>query len=374
MLTWLKNLWQSIPERSREFITRVGVWLVIASLSAIATRCGFPRVEPQPFPVYVEVAAPPVAEPPAFGWVDDPMAVEVVAEGLRFKVFSQTPAGQADDPLPKAVYLWHAYKSIAGTNPPAKNQNPVGSCVSFGTNNAIERTMAVEIAIKKEREEFKFICEEVTYAGSRVEVGGGRIGGDGSVGAWAAKFVKDWGVVSREHQLNGKYDLTGYDPARCRAWGRSGVPDDLETLARDHPVQEITLVTTWADAKKALANGYGIAICSGQGFSMSRDSRGVARAQGSWAHCMCLDGYHVDGDGKEYGHIENSWGASAHTGPVGWGDPSTAGFWAESAVIERMLKQKDSWAFSAVKGFPSRKKVIDWFASLPHEPQFALAP
>jgi hypothetical protein len=295
------------------------------------------------------------------GWVNNPDVVAQVAAAEQFRVFSDTPAGRMGEALPDSVYLWKHYETIFARPPPSKNQNPIGSCVSFGTNTAIERTMAYEIAVLKKPLKFKFICEEITYAGSRVEVGGGRISGDGSVGAWAAKFVKEWGVVAREPTADGKYDLTNYDPARCRKWGRDGVPDDLEPLAREHPVQAITQVKDWEEAKKALAQGYGIAICSNQGFAMQRDARGVCRPSGSWAHCMALDGYHLEG-GSEYGHIENSWGANAHTGPVGLGNPPSSGFWTDSRTIDRMLKQGDSWAFSTVKGFPARK--IIWPANV----------
>jgi hypothetical protein len=293
------------------------------------------------------------------GWSNDPAAVKAVADTLRIQTFADTPAGQVADPLPNQFYQWEVYKKIDPRGPPAKNQNPIGSCVSFGTNNAILRTMACQIVMNGAAEELKDIAEEVTYAGSRVEIGGGRLrGGDGSVGAWAAQFVQKWGVVNRG--VHGVHDLTKYDPARCRAWGNTGVPADLEVIAREHPVKDTTLVKSWADAKRALSQGYGIAVCSNQGFSMQRDSRGVARAQGSWAHCMCIDGYHVDTDGKEYGHIENSWGANTMTGPTGWGNPSGAGFWADAAVVERMIKNGgDTWAFSGVRGFPSRLPA--WF-------------
>jgi hypothetical protein len=57
--------------------------------------------------------------------------------------------------------------------------------------------------------------------------------------------------------------------------------------------------------------------------------------------------------------IQNSWGPSAHTGPLGAGDPPTGGFWADAEAVEKMLKAGDSWAFSSVVGFPAR--VIPWF-------------
>lgn len=283
------------------------------------------------------------------GWIDDPVAVQHVQSTLAVPVFATTAANEVSD-LPDHAYLWEAHRKQFGANPEPKNQGSVGSCVSFGTNTAIRRTMACEI-FAGELEEFRDIAEEVTYGGSRIEVGGGRIRGDGSVGAWAAKFVEQWGVVARA--VYGSLDLSRYSESRCRDFGRNGVPSDLEDAARQHPVKTVTQVRNWEEAKRALASGYGIAICSDQGFEMRRDGRGIADPRGSWAHCMALDGYHVEA-GREYGHIENSWGPDAHTGPVGWGDPPTSGFWAESGVIDRMLRQNDSWAFSAVQGFPAR--------------------
>lgn len=341
---------------------QIAGWAVLMAASALAGWLGYGTFVPQPPPLPIWQNERGDTQRAAMGWTDHPQEVARIAQKLPFPVFADTEAGKSADPLPEKIYLWQVFKRMDARGPPQKNQLQVGSCVSFGTNNAIIRTMACDIILQKKNFEFKDIVEEVTYAGSRVEIGGGRISGDGSVGAWAAQFVKDYGVVARG--VYGSNDLSAYSESRCRAWGKSGVPADLETVAREHPVQTITQVKSWEEAKRALANGYGIAVCSNQGFSMQRDSRGVARPQGNWGHCMCLDGFHTEG-GSEFGHIENSWGPSAHTGPVGWGDPSTSGFWADSVVIDRMLRANDSWAFSAVKGFPARK--LDWFVRFQRE-------
>lgn len=289
------------------------------------------------------------------GWVEDPVAVEAIVGLQPFKYFGDTEAFENNDPLPPNVYMWKMYEKVTGKKWPCRNQGSVGSCVAFGTAAAIEATMAAEIAAGQ-AEEVRDLAQEIVYAGSRVEIGKNRIGGDGSIGAWAAQFVKDYGVLDRAKY--GKYDLSGYDETRCRSWGRSGVPDDLESEVRKYPVKTITMITTWQEAKRALANGYGIAICSNQGFVMRRDAAGFAKPSGSWAHCMALLGYTTE-NGREGGWICNSWGANAHTGPVGAGEPSTCGFYADASVVERMLKQRDSWAFSAFNGFPTRK--INWF-------------
>jgi hypothetical protein len=308
------------------------------------------------FGVIAYYAVRPAPQPAAAqGWIDSESDREPIARQMT--AFSSTPAytvSRGDEP--KFVYLWDSYRKLFGRNPPEHDQNPVGSCVAFGTCRAIERTLATELTGGHAKGEFVNLVCEIVYAGSRVEIGGGRIRGDGSIGAWAAQFVTKYGVVPRG--THGQYDLSRYDPNRCRMWGSSGVPTELETVARQFPVKDAARVTSWAEAKKALAQGYGIAICSNQGFTRQRDANGICRPSGVWQHCMALDGYHTDANGREFGHIENSWGDNYHTGPVGWGNPNKAGFWTDSATINRMLSQGDSWAFSGTTGFPSRK--IDW--------------
>ena len=167
------------------------------------------------------------------------------------------------------------------------------------------------------------------------------------------------------HSL-GATDGTKYNEARARNWGDNGVPASLVAETKKYRSGSVSQVKTWDEAKKALAQRYGIAVCSNQGFTMQRDAKGVCEASGIWGHCMCLDGYYIDTDGREYGHIQNSWGPNAMTGPVGWGNPNTGGFWATSRAIDGMLRQGDSWVYSAVKGFPA--KHVNWVHVAPKKP------
>lgn len=352
-----------MPEWFKHYVWHVLAVLIFVGSTALATWVammfgGSLTPVPIPPPPPVVVAPADEAPPNAFGWVNDPQEVRVVSAEMGRPVFAATPAGTAPEPLPDHAYLWEAYgRLFGGKLPPPQDQNPVGSCVSFGSSRAYERSLACQI-VAGDSFEFRHLCEEAIYALSRVEIGGGRIRGDGSVGAWAAKGFTKFGGLPRG--IYGRYDLTRYDPARCRSWGNSGLPNDLETEAQKYPAGDCAQVRNFDEAKRALAQGFGVFVCSDQGFTRQRDGNGVCSPQGVWQHCMCLDGYHRDANGKEYGHIENSWGPDYHVGPVGWGSPSTAGFWAEARVVDRMLQQGDSWAVSAVKGFPRKK--LDWFA------------
>jgi hypothetical protein len=291
----------------------------------------------------------------AFGWVDRPADVAAVRGRLPVPEFRETEAFRAGPDAPDDVFLWDACRKATGDLLPPRDQGPVGSCVSFAAAAAVEHLMCVQIA-GGANEGYRDVAQEVIYGGSRVEVGGGRIRGDGSTGAWAAEFVQKYGVLPRG--VYGRYDLSRYDPRRCREFGRTGVPDELEPEVRRHPVKTVAGVRTWDECRAAIRNGYPVMVCSDQGFAMTRDADGFCRPQGTWAHAMAVVG--VRGGPRPGGFLLNSWGPSAHAGPRGPGDPSPAGFWADAAVLGRMLGQGDSWAFSGFVGFPARR--LDWYA------------
>lgn len=296
----------------------------------------------------------------ATGRVEDAEAASAFRASQPEKWFGDTPAGRAWlVGAPDTVLLTDAAKQVLGSHLPARNQGQVGSCVSFGTATAIEHLMLVQIS-RGEAHDYHDLAQEVIYGGSRVEVGGGRIRGDGSVGAWAADFVKKWGVITRDK--HGKYDLRTYSEPLCRQWGRDGVPDDLEELARESPVRGVTGIRNYAELEKAILQGYPVAVCSDQGFSTTRDKDGFARATGTWQHCMAIVG--VRGGSRPGAYLLNSWGPNWITGPKGPYDVPDGGFWADKDVVDRMCRQNDTWAFSDAVGFPQRNP---WFITVPRQ-------
>ena len=104
---------------------------------------------------------------------------------------------------------------------------------------------------------------------------------------------------------HGSHDLSLYDENRCRDFGRRGVPDDLEVLAKEHPVRGVVNVRSWEECRAAIRNGYPVLVCSSQGFTMERDAEGFCNPRG-WYHAMAVVG--VRGGERPGGFLLNSWG------------------------------------------------------------------
>ena len=73
----------------------------------------------------------------------------------------------------------------------------------------------------------------------------------------------------------------------------------------------------------------------------------------------------VRGGERPGGFLLNSWGPEAHRGPRYPADAPGCGFWADADVLDRMLAQGDSWAFSRFVGFPAKRlEAGGWRRSL----------
>lgn len=288
-----------------------------------------------------------------FGWVDDPEAVESVMKELPFPIFGDVWEPIKDTGKGKTVLLYKVIETVAKTFPMRKQT--IGDCVSQGAAYAVDAIKAVDIYLHKQFEEWvgETATEDI-YAGSRVQIGGGRIGGgDGSVGAWAADYITKFGALAR--QKYGNVDLSVYDGNKARQWGmpNRGVPQELIPIAKEHPVQIVSRVDTYEQVRDLLANGYAITIASMQGFSNRRDAEGFAKPEGQWAHQMSI--LAIDDEYKRPGVlVQNSWGVW-NGGPKRHEQPDGS-FWVDADVIEkRIFSQGDSWAFSGYEGFKPRK-------------------
>lgn len=303
------------------------------------------------------------------GWVHDPREVERIVATLPHPVFGLA----AHDLLAteeRDVFAWEQGEQlIFGRTLPAHAQT-VGDCVSHGGTRAAQDVIYFQLAkmgvtAQSHPELCLELATEPNYALSRVEIGGGRIRGDGSNGAWGAKAMTDYGVLQRK--AYGSIDLTEYSGSRARSWGAPGrgCPDELEPIAMQRPIKTASLVDTAEEAAAALRNMYFMSVCSGQGFTTQRDSYGFCNPRGRWAHCMEVCGIATckrGGNNVLAVCIQQSWGNSP-TGPdeVQLASGRTVKlrqgcFMVEMDVFEsRMLRAKDTFAFSHAQGFAPQR-------------------
>jgi hypothetical protein len=240
----------------------------------------------------------------------------------------------------------------------------IGSCVGWGWALSCDILAACDIHVRSEAEVYGGrVLEASVYAFSRVEVRGQRnLGGDGSYGGAAAKAVTKFGTLHYGLEYGGE-KFTDNSGSREKEWGRDGVPDRLEKYAANHKVSSVALVTDFEQAAKAIQNGYPVAVCSMQGFSMTQ-REGYLTPMGSWAHCMMFAGVRW----KPYPALlcVNSWG-DCYSGDVDKTLPvqfqRSAG-WVRADTCTRMLKGEDSFALSGYSGFAPRKLEGNWLEGI----------
>ena len=241
------------------------------------------------------------------------------------------------------------YKSVLKFDKnPYNERQTTGDCVSHGTRNATDISRAVEIDVHKQRE--GWIARGATEAiyGARGH------SGQGMSCARAAEFVSKNGGVLVRKDYKGIADFTKYNSTIGTNWGGRGLPDKVIDLANDHQIKTVSLVRTIEEARDALANGYGLAVCSSFGFSNKRDKNGVSNVSGSWAHCMAWIA--CDDTGSEpLFLVQNSWGKWNDGGHPEWGPIPDGSFLIRSDVAGQMLAQNGSYAFSNFDGFPVQK-------------------
>lgn len=230
----------------------------------------------------------------------------------------------------------------------------IGSCVGWGWALSVDILACCDVHLRHEAEVYGGRTLEASiYGFSRVEVRGQRnTGGDGSYGGAAAKAVTKFGTLHYGIDYAGQR-FTDNSGTREKAWGRDGVPDELEPFAAKHKVSAVALVTTFEDAAKAIQNGYPVAVCSMRGFSMKlRD--GYLTPAGQWAHCMMFAG--VRWTPRPALLCVNSW-SDCYDGTVDASLPvqfqRSAG-WVDADTCTSMLVGEDSFALSGYAGFPPR--------------------
>ncbi len=304
---------------------------------------------------------------PLFGYDPDPAGAEAFVSSLPRPTLAE--AGPLLTDPGEDVFLGEfLLRSFPAWR---RGSQPIGSCVGWGFAMCIDVLAACDIHARKEREVWGGRCIEAgIYGVSRVEARGKtqNLGGDGSTGFHAAKTVRDWGTLHYGQQYgNVRFDRQ-FTGTQEKSWGRSGMPDELEPFAKLRRCSEVTLVRSFADCAKAIANGYPVALCSMRGFSMRFADRGShgggwLTPAGSWAHCMMACGLRHD---RPALLVPNSWG-DCYSGKVDERLPAafqrTSG-WVDADVIDSMCAGGDSYTLAGFSGFQPTSLPSDWLKGI----------
>lgn len=307
---------------------------------------------------HVTVEVPVTPERDRHGWVE-PEELDLDQSQPVPEFALQVVGDHVADSSGAIVKLWeHARQINNGQHFPTVRQL-VGDCVAAGACQALRYAQAVDIATgRMPANQWRDLDIPWIYGISRTaeDLGARRLGrSDGSIGRWAALGVQRYGVLAADAQ-----GVPQYTAERSRTWGYDGPPAVHHWQAITARVRDIAQVTTYEQARDALANGYPITIASTVGFRMQpvvRDGRHWGQRSGRWAHQMCLIG--IDDTARSpfdrrqgAAYCLNSWGPTAHGNPAD--DAPPGGFWIDRTTIEQILRAGDSYALSNFDGFPAR--------------------
>lgn len=227
-----------------------------------------------------------------------------------------------------------------------------GDCSSHAARNSVTISLVCDIKSRFEAE---------TYAGriaTEPIYGARRHASEGMAVIFTMQYLQKAGIPLRKKY--GPYDLTQYNPNVGINWGRTGTPKIVTDETKANTIQDFALITTVAELRDSIYNGYGIDNGSNIGFSAkNRDKNGIIRRNGSWSHSTCfgaMDDTKQRSDQCLFLYV-NSWGRNYIGGPLWFGQPGGS-FWIVEEDAQAILNQKQTYAVSNVNGFPS--KDIDW--------------
>lgn len=256
--------------------------------------------------------------------------------------------------------LWELARKVLGKDIPNIPQE-VGDCVSWGAKHAIEFVQLYPM-YSGERLVWEQQFSPYLWGMGRLapDCGNNELGRqDGSVGAWQAKAVMEYGTLAMDAKASDGSTLPAYSGSVARQWGNRPGPDQKWVeLGKTHLVKQTALCKTTDDVRTALSNHYPVTVASNAGFTMTPQSDGFHHRKGTWGHQMCIIGY----DSAVNGHdacfcIMNSWGDVMGT-IMDFRTPSLK--WPVGTLriresdLQDMLDEQDSFAYSAFDGFPAQ--------------------
>lgn len=282
------------------------------------------------------------------GFVDHPRRHEIAAS-LGPPLAERAPHLMGDYGADEDVLLYKAWRDVNGGQYFPYPAQTIGDCESHGNGHGHDLLQAVEISLGNSDAKWKETDTEALYAVGR-EAGDMLGNQDGCYGSAMVKGMTTMGLLPREM-------IGPYSGQRAKEWGRTGLPSDLKTKAAAFKLGAAAMVRGWDELVAAFRALSPVPVSSNQGFTMTRDSDGFCRAQGSWPHCMLICGIRF---GSRPGAcIMQSWGMNVPDGPLSLDQPPNS-FWVDRDTVDRMLSMQDSFALSKSAVFERRPVPASW--------------
>ena len=264
--------------------------------------------------------------------------------------------------------LYKDYQKVHGKPYQPRTQGSAPSCVGQANAAAVDILAAVEINKgDPERAPPAQASAEVIYGLSRVEIGGLKVAAmGGSHNLWAARALKQYGAVASLNYALLNQDLRYPSAALAVKFGSGGVPLGLEKIARLHPIRDYVSIDSYEECRDAVYMGHPVTVGSNVGFGegkRTRDKDGFLNRprrlfwESKWNHSMCIIG--VVDSGRKGCLVLNSWGGERPSGwingPKRFPDCPDGTFFVDADIIDKMVKQGDSFALRGFQGYSNYK-------------------
>jgi len=240
----------------------------------------------------------------------------------------------------------------------AYESQTTGDCVSHSTRNAGMMDYCIDSLFGETKFKGRLATEPIYGARGH--------SGQGANCSRLAEYVSqngEGGFLPRAKYESGRssVDLSVYDSDIGHDWGKRGTPSWLNEIASENKALRVFSLKSVEEMVDALAMGFGITMCSGYGFSSTRNNDGVAEASGSWSHAMCWCGV----DDTEWAHdkyggpitlVQNSWGDWNGGGKIH--DQPDGSFFIKPDVARNMIENGGGYVVASVRGY-NRELVYD---------------
>lgn len=295
----------------------------------------------------------PVAREELCGMLEEPDG-EKVAYQYQF----------ADGTQEGLVMLWLPAQKTWGVWP--KPPQTTGDCTSRAGSNIGIVTIGMDATQGQPDEETGLVetFPELSETGIRNGVvcweniygDRGHRGQGASCDALIKHVTRTGGIILRKN-YEGVVDLEKKSELGVQ-WGGSGTPDKVRALGREHQIRTATNCRNWQNAKDFVFRGYALWICSGLGFSSTRDEWGYSKQSGSWSHSWIIAGWDSRKEtiaryGFELALFIHDWG-KWNRGPRLVHDTNESIPEGAMWIDARLLDRCDITAMASIRGWAQR--------------------